>query len=197
VIALDLQGEANEEVKLPSGYVLPLPPPPTTREIEKKRAKTLSFSFQSKMGPPKYAPFRALALAGLFRAHRALRSVLITGALSTDAAMGSTAPFHPEIHDLRGHKGQIDTARSLRRLLEGSAIRESHIHGDERVQDPYSLRCQPQVIGACLDQLRMAAHTLEVEANAVTDNPLVLSDGSVVSGLPWLYQSICVPKPIV
>ena len=124
----------------------------------------------------------ALALAGLFRAHRALQSALITGALSTDAAMGSSAPFHPEIHDLRGHKGQIDTAGSLRRLLEGSAIRESHIVGDERVQDPYSIRCQPQVVGACLDQLRMVAHTLAVEANAVTDNPLVLSDGSVVSG---------------
>ncbi|MAC80273.1 MAG: histidine ammonia-lyase [Rhodobacteraceae bacterium] len=124
----------------------------------------------------------ALALAGLFRAHLAARSALITGALSTDAAMGSSAPFHPDIHALRGHRGQIDAGRSLRALLEGSQIRESHVDGDERVQDPYCIRCQPQVDGACLDLLRQAARTLEIEANAVTDNPLVLSDGSVVSG---------------
>ncbi|MBO6717622.1 MAG: histidine ammonia-lyase [Rhizobiaceae bacterium] len=124
----------------------------------------------------------ALALAGLFRAHRAARSALITGALSTDAAMGSSAPFHPEIHTLRGHQGQIDTAAALWSLLDGSEIRESHREGDERVQDPYCIRCQPQVDGACLDLLRQAARTLVTEANAVTDNPLVLSDGSVVSG---------------
>ena len=124
----------------------------------------------------------ALALAGLFRAHRASQSALITGALSTDAAMGSSAPFHPDIHTLRGHKGQIDAAASLRVLLDGSVIRESHISGDERVQDPYCIRCQPQVDGACLDILRQAARTLEIEANAVTDNPLVLADNSVVSG---------------
>ncbi|MCQ2003306.1 histidine ammonia-lyase [Rhizobium sp. NRK18] len=124
----------------------------------------------------------ALALAGLFRAHRAASSALVTGALSTDAAMGSSAPFHPDIHTLRGHKGQIDAGSALRNLLEGSVIRESHIQGDERVQDPYCIRCQPQVDGACLDLLRMAARTLEIEANAVTDNPLVLSDNSVVSG---------------
>jgi histidine ammonia-lyase len=124
----------------------------------------------------------ALALAGLFDAHRAARAALIAGALSTDAAMGSSAPFHPEIHALRGHRGQIDTAAALWRLLEGSEIRESHREGDERVQDPYCIRCQPQVDGAALDILRMAGRTLETEANAVTDNPLVLSDGSVVSG---------------
>jgi len=124
----------------------------------------------------------ALALAGLFRAHRAARSALITGALSTDAAMGSSAPFHAEIHELRGHRGQIDTAAALRALLAGSEIRDSHLEGDERVQDPYCIRCQPQVDGACLDILRQAARTLTIEANAVTDNPLVLSDGQVVSG---------------
>ncbi|WP_234189370.1 histidine ammonia-lyase [Shinella sp. NM-101] len=123
-----------------------------------------------------------LALAGLFRAHRAAQAALVTGALSTDAAMGSSAPFHPDIHTLRGHKGQIDAAAALRALLAGSVIRESHITGDERVQDPYCIRCQPQVDGACLDLLRSAARTLEIEANAVTDNPLVLSDNSVVSG---------------
>lgn len=124
----------------------------------------------------------ALALTGLFRAHRAAQAALVTGALSTDAAMGSSAPFHPDIHTLRGHKGQIDAASALRALLAGSVIRESHITGDERVQDPYCIRCQPQVDGACLDLLRSAARTLEIEANAVTDNPLVLSDNSVVSG---------------
>ncbi|MBN9054804.1 MAG: histidine ammonia-lyase [Rhizobiales bacterium] len=123
-----------------------------------------------------------LALAGLFRAHRAAQAALVTGALSTDAAMGSSAPFHPDIHTLRGHKGQIDAAAALRALLAGSVIRDSHITGDERVQDPYCIRCQPQVDGACLDLLRSAARTLEIEANAVTDNPLVLSDNSVVSG---------------
>ena len=124
----------------------------------------------------------ALALAGLFRAHRAACAALVTGALSTDAAMGSSAPFHPDIHSLRGHRGQIDAGDALRRLLEGSEIRSSHVEGDERVQDPYCIRCQPQVDGACLDLLRSIAKTLAIEANAVTDNPLVLSDNSVVSG---------------
>jgi len=96
--------------------------------------------------------------------------------------MGSSAPFTADIHTLRGHKGQIDTAAALRGLLAGSVIRESHLDGDERVQDPYCIRCQPQVDGACLDLLRMTGRTLEIEANAVTDNPLVLSDMSVVSG---------------
>ncbi|CAN7654679.1 histidine ammonia-lyase [Neorhizobium tomejilense] len=124
----------------------------------------------------------ALALAGLFRAHRAAQTALVTGAMSTDAAMGSSAPFHPDIHTLRGHKGQIDAAAALRALLSGSVIRESHLQGDERVQDPYCIRCQPQVDGACLDLLRSVARTLEIEANAVTDNPLVLFDDTVVSG---------------
>lgn len=124
----------------------------------------------------------ALALAGLFRAHRALASSLISGALSTDAAMGSTTPFRPEIHELRGHRGQIDVAAALHSLLHGSEIRASHEKDDVRVQDPYSIRCQPQVAGACLDVLRQAAKTLVIEANAATDNPLILSDGTIVSG---------------
>ena len=124
----------------------------------------------------------ALALGGLFRAFRAAQASLITGAMSTDAAMGSSAPLTDEIHTLRGHQGQIDTAAALRRLLDGSVIRASHLHGDSRVQDPYCIRCQPQVNGACLDLLRSVGRTLEIEANAVTDNPLVLADGSVVSG---------------
>ncbi|MHC5306541.1 histidine ammonia-lyase [Bartonella sp. LJL80] len=124
----------------------------------------------------------ALALAGLFRGYRALCGALLAGAMSTDAAMGSSAPFHPDIHTLRGHKGQIVTAQSLRRLLDGSKIRVSHLNNDERVQDPYCIRCQPQVDGACYDLLSAAAKTLVIEANAVTDNPLVLSDNTVVSG---------------
>lgn len=124
----------------------------------------------------------ALALAGIFRAHRALVSSLISGAMSTDAAMGSTTPFRPEIHQLRGHAGQIDVAATLYMLLDGSEIRASHETNDHRVQDPYSIRCQPQVAGACLDLLRQAARTLAIEANAATDNPLILSDGTIVSG---------------
>ncbi|GLQ21391.1 histidine ammonia-lyase [Algimonas porphyrae] len=124
----------------------------------------------------------ALALAGLFDARRLARASLVTCALSVDAAMGSSAPFHPDIHSLRGHRGQIDAAQHLRALLDGSEIRDSHVEGDERVQDPYCLRCAPQVIGACLNQLDQAGRVLETEANAATDNPLVLSDGSIVSG---------------
>jgi histidine ammonia-lyase len=124
----------------------------------------------------------ALALAGLFEAWRLATASLVTGALSTDAAMGSPAPFRPEIQDLRGHRGQIEAARTLRALLDGSDIREAHRDDDERVQDPYCIRCQPQVAGAVLDLLRQSAATLRIEANAVTDNPLVLSDGAIVSG---------------
>ena len=97
--------------------------------------------------------------------------------------MGSTAPLHPEIHALRGHAGQIEAAAAMRALLEGSAIRESHREGDARVQDPYCVRCQPQVTGAAMDVLRMAARTLAIEANAATDNPLVLVGADlIVSG---------------
>ncbi|MEO6299162.1 MAG: histidine ammonia-lyase [Paracoccaceae bacterium] len=124
----------------------------------------------------------AYALAGLFGAWNAAQSALVTSCLSTDAIMGSTAPLHPEIHALRGHAGQIEAAAAMRALLDGSVIRESHRVGDTRVQDPYCIRCQPQVTGAAMDVLRMAARTLEVEANAATDNPLVLSDGLIVSG---------------
>jgi histidine ammonia-lyase len=125
----------------------------------------------------------ALALGALFDSWNLAQTALISGAISTDALMDSTAPFRPEIHALRGLKGQIDAAKSLRDLLEGSVIRESHRDDDERVQDPYSIRCQPQVMGACLDLLRQVAGTLEIEANAVTDNPIVvIEDGSILSG---------------
>jgi histidine ammonia-lyase len=124
----------------------------------------------------------AYALAGLFQAWAAAREALVISALSTDAIMGSTAPLEPEIHALRGQPGQIAAAATMRALLAGSEIRESHREGDTRVQDPYCIRCQPQVAGAAMDVLRMAARTLEIEANAATDNPLVLSDGQIVSG---------------
>ena len=125
----------------------------------------------------------ALALAGLFDAERAFQAALVTGALATDAAKGSDAPFDPRIHVLRRHRGQIQVADALRALMAGSAIRASHLEGDDRVQDPYCLRCQPQVMGACLDLMRGAAVTLAAEANAVSDNPLVFADtGEVLSG---------------
>jgi histidine ammonia-lyase len=118
----------------------------------------------------------AYALAGLFEAERLFSSALLTGALSTEAAKGSDAPFDPRIHALRGHKGQIETAAALRTMMRGSAIRASHLTGDTRVQDPYCLRCQPQVMGAVLDLLRQAANTLLIEANSVSDNPLIFAD---------------------
>ena len=125
----------------------------------------------------------ACALIGLWSAWRNMQGAVVTGALSTDAIMGSTAPLVDAIHTLRGHRGQIAVARAQSALMEGSEIRESHREGDTRVQDPYCIRCQPQVTGAAVDLLRMAADTLEIEANAVTDNPLVLvEEGRIVSG---------------
>ncbi len=151
----------------------------------------------------------ALALHALFSFEPVLEAALVVGALTVDAARGSDGPFDPRIHALRGQPGQIDVARYYRALLQGSAIRASHQHmrpqtgaerrsppegdvqpwqsqmldGDDRVQDPYCLRCQPQVVGACLDQLRHAALVLLREANAVTDNPLVFApDGAILSG---------------
>jgi histidine ammonia-lyase len=122
----------------------------------------------------------ALALDALFAAEDAFAAALVTGALSVDAMKGSDAPFDPRIQTARGQKGQIEVAEVLRALMEGSAIRHSHIDCS-RVQDPYSLRCQPQVMGACLDVLRFVAQTLRIEANAATDNPLVFED-AILSG---------------
>jgi len=123
----------------------------------------------------------ALGLIGLFAIEDVFAAALAAGALSVDAAMGSDTPFDERIQRLRGHAGQADAARCYRQLLSGSAIRASHLKGDDRVQDPYSLRCQPQVMGACLDWMRHAAHALETEANGVTDNPLIVGD-EVLSG---------------
>ncbi|KQQ47423.1 histidine ammonia-lyase [Duganella sp. Leaf126] len=127
----------------------------------------------------------ALALHGLFMAERLLEAGFVAGALSLDAAKGSDAPFDARVHEVRGQPGQIAAAAIYRQLVAGSAIRASHLVGDERVQDPYCLRCQPQVMGACWDIIGNAARTLLIEANAVTDNPLLFKDGDlsvVVSG---------------
>ena len=125
----------------------------------------------------------ALALHALFRFEPVFEAAMLTGTLSLEAARGSDAPFDPRIHAVRGQPGQIATAACYRALMEGSAIRASHLQGDDRVQDPYSLRCQPQVMGACLDQLQHAKAVLLREANAVTDNPLVFAEeGEMLSG---------------
>ncbi|WP_376090230.1 histidine ammonia-lyase [Roseomonas sp. CCTCC AB2023176] len=124
----------------------------------------------------------AVALAGLFAADDLFATALVAGAISTEGVRGSDTPFDPRIHALRGQPGQVRAAAALRRLIEGSAIRESHRLDDPRVQDPYSIRCQPQVMGACLDLLESAGAVLEREANAVTDNPLVTEEGEVLSG---------------
>jgi histidine ammonia-lyase len=125
----------------------------------------------------------ALALMGLFAAEDVFAAAVVAGAMSVDAAAGSDTPFDPRIHALRGHAGQRELAAVYLELLRDSAIRKSHLEDDPRVQDPYSLRCQPQVMGACLDSLRFAARAFEVEANSVTDNPLVFADTrEVLSG---------------
>ncbi|MDQ7050356.1 MAG: histidine ammonia-lyase [Enterobacterales bacterium] len=124
----------------------------------------------------------AIALKGLFVAEQAFAAAMVAGALSVDAALGSVAPFDARIHQVRGHLGQQQTAACYRNLLEGSELLNSH-QNCEKVQDPYSLRCQPQVMGAILDQIRFQASILLIEANAVSDNPLVFSDsGDIISG---------------
>jgi len=117
----------------------------------------------------------AIALRALMLIENCFAAAIITGSLSLDAAKGSDEPFNKKIHDLRGHKGQSDCAAMYRKLLKGSQIRKSHLQCD-RIQDPYSLRCQPQAMGACLDHIRFASHTIFTEVNAVTDNPLVFPE---------------------
>ena len=124
----------------------------------------------------------ALAMEGLFCAENCLINGMITGSMTVEAALGSYVPFDERIHAIRGHKGQQDVAASYRELLAHSEINDSHANCD-RVQDPYSLRCQPQVMGACLDHIRYAANTIITEANAVSDNPLVFAEsGDILSG---------------
>jgi histidine ammonia-lyase len=125
----------------------------------------------------------ALAIAGLLEAEDLLHATLVIGALSVDAARGSDTPFDARIHAVRGHHGQIECAATIRQLLQGSQIRASHLINDDRVQDPYCLRCQPQVVGACLDQMRHVASVLQIEANAVSDNPLLfIEEEDLISG---------------
>ncbi|MDP3824653.1 MAG: histidine ammonia-lyase [Burkholderiales bacterium] len=125
----------------------------------------------------------ALAIDALLATDRLFEAAVISGAVTLDAARGSDGPFDPRIHAVRGQPGQIDCAAAYRALMVGSEIRRSHLENDDRVQDPYCLRCQPQVMGACLDQMRYAAQVLVREANAVTDNPLVFAqEGQMLSG---------------
>jgi len=124
----------------------------------------------------------ALALAGLFGAEDLFAAAVVAGAMSVDALKGSDSPFDARVHAARGQPGQIAVAKAYLELMAGSAIRASHLDC-KRVQDPYSFRCQPQVMGACLDLLVNSARTLLIEANAVTDNPLLFVDGGdVISG---------------
>ena len=125
----------------------------------------------------------SIAIDALFTCERVFEAAVVAGALTLDAARGSDGPFDARIHAVRGQPGQIDCAAAYRALTAGSQIRQSHLEGDDRVQDPYCLRCQPQVMGACMDQMRYAARVLMIEANAVTDNPLVFADDkALVSG---------------
>lgn len=124
----------------------------------------------------------ALALAALFRVEDIFRAALITGALAVEACSGNDTPFDARIHAIRRHRGQQDAAAIYRALIADSPIRAANRHR-LKVQDPYCMRCQPQVMGACLDNLRHAGNVLGIEANAVSDNPLVFPEhGEVLSG---------------
>jgi histidine ammonia-lyase len=123
----------------------------------------------------------AIALDTLFAAERVLGAALVSGALSVDAFKGTDAAFDPRIHEARGQPGQIAVAAALRDLLAGSGIRASH-SDCERVQDPYSFRCQPQVMGAAVDLMRQVVQTLTIEANAVTDNPIIFGEEAISGG---------------
>ncbi|MEM7083239.1 MAG: histidine ammonia-lyase [Pseudomonadota bacterium] len=132
----------------------------------------------------------ALALKGLFEAEQNINAAFVAGSLTVEAALGSRTPFDPRIQAVRGQPGQIEAARIYRQLLAESQIGLSH-EGCAKVQDPYSLRCQPQVMGACLEQLSHAATTIEIEANAVSDNPLIFTDeGDILSGGNFHAQPI-------
>lgn len=139
----------------------------------------------------------ALALAGLFGAENNFAAAIVAGGLSVDAVMGSVAPFDARIHQVRGHKGQQQVALSLLNLIKGSEINEAH-EDCEKVQDPYSLRCQPQVMGAALDHMRFAASVLLTEANAVSDNPLVFpEDGDIISGGNFHAEPVAISSDLL
>lgn len=139
----------------------------------------------------------ALALKGLFGAESAFAAGLVAGALSLEAIKGSVAPLDARIHAARGQPGQIAVAAALRSVLAGSDVVKSHEHCG-RVQDPYSIRCVPQVMGACLDNLVHASRVLEIEANAASDNPLVFCDtGEVISGGNFHAEPIAFAADII
>ena len=139
----------------------------------------------------------ALALIGLFAAEDLFAAALVAGALSVDALKGSDRPFDARIHKARGQKGQITTAAIYRKLLAGSEIRQSHFDCG-RVQDPYSLRCQPQVMGACWDTIRHVAGILQIEADAVTDNPLIfVEDREVISGGNFHAEPVAIAADVL
>ena len=124
----------------------------------------------------------AISLGALFRTESLLSGALISGVMAIDAIKGSVVPFREDINRIRPHKGQIAVAGIVRSLIEGSEIKDSHIDCD-RIQDPYSIRCQPQVMGSCLGVMNHVSKVLSIESNSVTDNPLVFSDSNeVVSG---------------
>jgi histidine ammonia-lyase len=139
----------------------------------------------------------ALACIGLFAADDVFAAAMVAGAMSTDACLGSDAPFDPRIHEVRGQLGQIEVAACLKGLMDGSPLRASHVDCD-RVQDPYSLRCQPQVMGAVLDMLRHAAQVIGREVNAVSDNPLVFSDNSdILSGGNFHAEPVAMAADVI
>jgi histidine ammonia-lyase len=148
---------------------------------------------QRGLAPFQYGPKEGLAFINGTQAQTAMlallvydarvlwRSAVAAAAMSLEALRGTPTPLDPRIHDARPHPGQRAAAELMRRLLADSEIRESHRENDPRVQDAYSLRCAPQVLGAVADAIDFAQRTLEVELNASTDNPLVF-DGEVLSG---------------
>jgi len=141
----------------------------------------------------------ALALVALFAIALAFRAAIVAGALSVEAIKGSHRPFDARINALRRQPGQIEVAGLFRSLLAGGPLNASHQGPDcDRVQDPYSLRCQPQVMGAALDLLRNAARTLCIEANGVTDNPLVLTDtGEILSGGNFHAEPVAMAADVI
>ncbi len=150
---------------------------PAARALERAQLKPIILAPKEGLALLNGTQFStAHALSALFAAERVFRTALVSGALTTEAAKGSDTPFDPRIHALRGHRGQIDVAQALRDMMAGSAIRASHLANDDRVQDPYCLRCQPQVMGAALGVLRQAGDTLLTEANGVSDNPLIFPE---------------------
>ena len=139
----------------------------------------------------------AIALDALFLGHNVFDAAIAAGAMSVDALKGSICPFDDRVHQLRGQPGQIEVARRIRALLDGSDIVTSH-HDCDRVQDPYSFRCQPQVMGASLDLFTNAARTLEIEANAVTDNPILFPEtDEVISGGNFHAQPVAFAADII